>query len=86
MSQRGRACPTSSGSARNRPRIDRTLKTEVNILGQKNHGDKRDSEIGTGTHPRKRTKSPARAPGHKPGEVRGDRKTPRGKTTRPADK
>jgi hypothetical protein len=55
-------------------------------VGQKNHGDKRQSEQGTGTHPNTRGKSPARAPGHKPGEVRGDRKTPRGKTTRPADK
>jgi hypothetical protein len=59
---------------------------EVSILGQKNHGDKRDSEVGTGTHPRTRTKSPLRAPGHKPGEVRGDRKTPRAKTTRSGDK
>jgi hypothetical protein len=55
-------------------------------VGQKNHGDKRDSEVGTGTQPRTRTKSPARAPGHKPGEIRGDRKTPRAKTTRSGDK
>lgn len=55
-------------------------------MGQKNHGDKRESEQGTGTHPNTRTKSPQRAPGHKPGEVRGNRKTPRGKTTRQGDK
>ena len=55
-------------------------------LGQKNHGDKRETEHGTGTHPNTRGKSPLRAPGHKPGEVRGARKTPRGKTTRSNDK
>ena len=55
-------------------------------MGQKNHGDKRESEVGTGTRPRTRTKSPVRAPGHKPGEIRGDRKTARGKTTRAGDK
>jgi hypothetical protein len=55
-------------------------------LGQKNHGGRRQSEHGTGTHPATRSKSPARAPGHKPGEVRGARKTPRAKTTRSADK
>jgi len=66
--------------------VDRTLKMEAIIVGQKNHGDKRDSEVGTGTHPRTRTKSPTRAPGQKPGEVRGARKTPRAKTTRCGDK
>jgi hypothetical protein len=55
-------------------------------MGQKNHGDKRSSEQGTGTHSNTRTKSPLRAPGQKPGEVRGARKTPRAKTTRSGDK
>ncbi|HET9705276.1 MAG TPA: hypothetical protein VFP85_14640 [Vicinamibacterales bacterium] len=55
-------------------------------MGQKNHGDRRDSNHGTGTQPRTRTGSPQRAPGQKPGEVRGARKTPRAKTTRSADK
>jgi hypothetical protein len=59
---------------------------EVSGVGQKNHGDKRENEVGTGTRPRTRTKSPVRAPGHKPGEVRGERKTARGKTTRAGDK
>jgi hypothetical protein len=48
-------------------------------VGQKNHGDKRDSEKGTGTHPKTRTASPA-AP-----RVRRS-KTPRGTTTRSGDK
>jgi hypothetical protein len=55
-------------------------------VGQKNHGDKRQSAHGTGTHANTRSKSPTRAPGHKPGEVRGARKTARGKTTRQGDK
>jgi hypothetical protein len=55
-------------------------------LGQKNHGDRRQSENGTGTHPNTRGKSPVRAPGQKPGEVRGAKKTARGKTTRSGDK
>ena len=55
-------------------------------MGQKNHGDRRDAAHGTGTHPKTRTKSPTRALGHKPGELRGDRKTARGKTTRSGDK
>ena len=52
--------------------VRRTLRMEVSGVGQKNHGDKRESDVGTGT---------------RPGEIRGDRKNgPRQDQYRAGDK
>jgi hypothetical protein len=48
-------------------------------MGQKNHGQRRQAEKGTGTHANTRSKSPA-------GPRVQRSKTPRGTTTRSGDK